>query len=262
MKCEFCGYSIDIESDVCPFCGMKKSQFEEHRKAMKQYDSDFRTTQETVVRKNQKFSSDAARITIICALIIGILVLFICTIQNYSIYRSIYRHKLNLAPKKYYAQLEAYEKAGDYEAFDNYYNTNNLHYAERENILYEYAVLSRFTSAYTWAVSSVSDYIQATEAADTERQQRCLEYFLSYYSSFQKYCDLYDIANASDITGDSYDKDALSPKHVASIEDMRYKLNRLVINYLGIDESRIETFQNETSAHQTIMIEEALNDGQ
>lgn len=90
MKCEFCGYNIDIKSDVCPFCGMKKSQFEEHRKAMKQYDSDFRTTQETVARKNQKFSSDAARITIICALIIGILILFICTIQNYSIYRSIH----------------------------------------------------------------------------------------------------------------------------------------------------------------------------
>lgn len=140
---------------------------------MKQYDSDFRTTQETVVRKNQKFSSDAARITIICALIIGILFLFICTIQNYSIYRSIYTHKLNLAPEKHYAQLKAYEEAGD-----------------------------------------------------------------------------------------SYDKDALSPKHIASIEDMRYKLNRLIINYLGIDESQIETFQNETTAHQTIMIEEALNNEQ
>lgn len=262
MKCEFCGYNIDIKSDVCPFCGMKKSQFEEHRRAMKQYDSDFRTTQETVVRKNQKFSSDAARITIICALIIGILILFICTIQNHSIYRSIYTHKLNLAPEKHYAQLKAYEEAGDYEAFDNYYNTNNLHYAERENILYEYRAVSEFTSAYSRTVSALSNYIQATEAADTQEQQRYLEYFLSSYSSFQTYYDLYDIANTSDVTGDSYDKDTLSPKHIASVEDMRYKLNRLIISYLGIDESQIETFQNETTAHQTIMIEEALNNEQ
>lgn len=43
MKCEFCGANIDIESPVCPHCGMQKKQFEQHRSDMNRFRQDFST---------------------------------------------------------------------------------------------------------------------------------------------------------------------------------------------------------------------------
>ena len=69
MKCEFCGANIDIESPVCPHCGMQKRQFEQHRSDMNRFRQEFQYVRDDVVEENKRFSKKASYITVLCVLI-------------------------------------------------------------------------------------------------------------------------------------------------------------------------------------------------
>ena len=69
MKCEFCGANIDIESPVCPHCGMQKRQFEQHRSDMNRFQQEFQYVRDDVVEENKRFSKKASYITVLCVLI-------------------------------------------------------------------------------------------------------------------------------------------------------------------------------------------------
>jgi hypothetical protein len=256
MKCEFCGSNIDIETEVCPYCGMKKSQFEEHRRAMGQYADAFRTTQETVVEENQKFSKNAASITVLCLLVIAILIVIVCISRDYEIYHYFTELKISHHANTYIAQLDALEQAGDYEAFAEYFDANSLYYAsDTDGPLDDYQLMYWFTSQYSDAIGIIS-YLQTHDFTDNESDQyHQLEYLVTDYQYFITY---YNRIETDRESLSYYSEGNFSQTHLDSIDTMLQNLNNFIVTYMGIDESQIDEFQNQTQAHQLIMLEEAM----
>ena len=116
MKCEFCGANIDIESPVCPHCGMQKQQFEQHRSDMNRFQYEFQTVKEGVVEENKRFSKNASYITAICVLLILNLVLIVGHFMNWDIYKYIRAKDINKHMNEHIQMLEQYEEAGEFEA--------------------------------------------------------------------------------------------------------------------------------------------------
>ncbi|MGN0130958.1 MAG: hypothetical protein ACI4AA_00800 [Lachnospiraceae bacterium] len=255
MKCEFCGANIDIESEVCPFCGMKKSQFEKHRKDMGRYSRAFHATRDTVVEENRKFSSKAASITIISILIVAILILLIGILQCYDIHKAVLTSKLMRNSDTYISKLDEYESSGNFEAFASYYEENSLYYADDKSPYSQYQLLYYMSSNYSDALQSLF-YLRYPVEANSTSQSRQIEYFLTYYEYFQNYYNDYMDSTESTYY---YDKGCFSEKHMASAESMWQNMNHLIISYLGVSEDQIEDFQNANTAHRTIMLEETLS---
>lgn len=255
MKCEFCGANIDIESEVCPFCGMKKSQFVKHRKDMNRYNRAFHETRSNVVEENQKFSSKAASITVISLLIVVILILLIGILQCHDIHKAVQTAQIMRNADTYIAQLDEYETAGSYEAFSAYYEENSLYYVDDRAPFSEYRLLFYMSDYYSSALQSLSYLCHPVESSYTTQSSQ-IEYFLKDYQYFQDYYRDY-IQN----TEPKYywDEACFSEKHIASIETMWQTMNSLIVSYLGISEDQIEDFQNANNAHRTIMLEESLS---
>lgn len=250
MKCKFCGSNIDIESDVCPHCGMKKSQFQEHRKAMGRYDRAFQNTRDTVVDENRKFSSKAGYITVICILVVAILILLICRAQIYDIYRLSKGADLLREADVHTAKLNELEEAGHYEEFHEYYLENQLYYLDDVDPYSEYSLLYLLSGNYEDAMMHLSALVFPAES-DTTSAKDHLEYFVESYDYLIK--DYHNYAVEQHIV---YDERCYSEKHMESMETMVQNLHQFLIVYLGIDENRIEEFENESNAHRVVMLEE------
>jgi hypothetical protein len=261
MKCEFCGSNIDIETDVCPYCGMKKSQFEEHRRAMGEYADAFRNTQENVVKKNQKFSANAASITVLCLLVIAILIVSICNVQNYAIYHHVTKARINRHAAAYTAKLDELEAAGDYEGFNHYFEANSLEYVSNGSDcpVADYILLYRLSSYYTYAIETISN-LRTLDFTDNElNMEHQREYLVEYY---QEFISCYNRVTNDRESLSFYSEGNFSQTHLDSMEAMLQNLNSFIVTYMGIDESEIEEFQNQTKAHQLIMLEEAMENEQ
>lgn len=252
MKCEFCGSNIDIESDVCPYCGMKKSQFQEHRKAMKRYDRAFRRTRDTVVEQNRKFSRKAGAITIICILAAAILILLICRIQIYDIYRFSKNISLMREADEHTAKLDKLEETGHYEEFADYYLENELYFVDDKAPYSEYSLLFLLASDYEDAVTQLSALLFPTET-DTVLPGDRLEYFVESYDRMVKNYNTYVADRETQL---HYDESCYLEKHLDSMDAMIQNLHQFLTAYFGIDEDRIEEFQKESNAHRIMMLEE------
>ena len=102
IKCGFCGANIDINAEVCPYCGMKKSQFQAHREDMKKLQADYIKTKETAVKENVSFSKKAAYAVMLSFILIACLVVFIALTQNYQIHKAFAKRSNEYVMRKVY----------------------------------------------------------------------------------------------------------------------------------------------------------------
>lgn len=253
MKCEFCGANIDIESDICPYCGMKKEQFQEHRRAMGNYARSFQQTKDTVVEQNRSFSRKAGAIAVICVLIVAILGLICCRMNMYEISRTIKQAKLMREASIHTARLDELEQAGRYEEFAQYYSEHYLHYVDDEAPYAQYQMVYSFATEYEIAVSELTRLVMSDDETYAESSAYTMEYFVESYNYLINEYQLY-IIEKDDQT--RYDESCYSKTHLASINAMRQNLNQLIVSCLGVSEDQIEQFENESNAHRIIMLEE------
>ena len=147
MKCEFCGANIDIESPVCPHCGMQKRQFEQHRSDMNRFQQEFQYVRDDVVEENKRFSKKASYITVLCVLIAINLLLLVGISSNYSIYHFFNKKSVERHASQHAKVLDQFETDGEFERLYYYYSENNLYYGD-DTYLAEYNVLYRFCASY------------------------------------------------------------------------------------------------------------------
>ena len=89
MKCQGCGYNINIEDKFCPHCGRPNDFALEHNESMEKFEEEFRSTKEEVVTNSKRFNSYTGKITIIALLALLICLSFIGQYFSYEIRDSI-----------------------------------------------------------------------------------------------------------------------------------------------------------------------------
>lgn len=76
MKCQYCGYNLGIEDELCPHCGKENSQAARHVADMKQFKEDYEETKDTVIKKSRKFNERTSRVlalTIMLLIVAGLM---------------------------------------------------------------------------------------------------------------------------------------------------------------------------------------------
>ncbi len=255
MKCKFCGSNIDIESDVCPFCGLSKSQFETHREDMRDYSDAFKATREGVVKENKRFSSNAASITVLSVLIIGILLLIIGTSQSYDIYYAIKTSKILRNPSIHIERLEEALAENDYQAYYQYFYAQDISQIDRDNPVFaKYQLMGTMTTHYTSAISGLQEYIAWDEDYYLTKEE-ALSRFAKQYSGF---IDAYNRYYLN--TGDyrPYADEAYSPEMMAHMEQLKKDLDQCIIAYLGVDAQLLEEMPSMSDAHRIVTLENAV----
>lgn len=254
MKCEFCGANIDIESPVCPHCGMQKRQFEQHRSDMNRFQSEFQTVKEGVVEENKRFSKNASYITVICVLAILNLVLIVGLFMNYDIYKYFVSKDINKHMNEHIRMLEHYETSGEFEAFYSYYEANNLHYCDYDSPLEEYRLMYRFCSNYDYIIRYLPYAGIKGYAPDDSRAESHMEAVVESYNSMVK---IYNDNVLSEEDYNSYPESSYSQTHIESYDAMIENTEFFLMTYCEWTYEQLEEFRTASKAKQILMIEES-----
>lgn len=258
MKCEFCGANIDIESPVCPHCGMQKRQFAQHRSEMNAFKTEFDTIKEGVVAENKRFSKKAAYITIICGLIILNLILILCIIMNWDIYKYFRVKDINKHAGEYAQMIEQYEKNEDFELISSYYESKNLYYADDDGPLEEYSLLNRFCNQYSTFIlylPPVSLKGYATDDYSTSNIEYHIDTLVDTYDSTVELYQRY-IVEEEDLQ--YYCEEVYDEQHLKSYRTIIENMEAMIQTYCEFDDAQMEDFKNNSKAYQCLMIEEAM----
>lgn len=258
MKCEFCGANIDIESPVCPHCGMQKRQFEQHRSDMNRFQNEFRTIRDGVVEENKRFSKKASYITVICVLVILNLILIVGLFMNWDIYQYITSKDINKHMNEHIQTLEQYEASGEFEAFYSYYQINDLQYCDRDTPLEEYRLLQRFCSNYDYIMSalpyvSIKGYAPDSYVSYVHTESQ-MEAIVEAYNSMVK---LYNDYVLNEKYRSMYPESAFNQKHIDSYETMIENTEHFLMTYCEWDNEQLDEFRTTSKARQILMIEES-----
>lgn len=257
MKCKFCGSNIDIESDVCPFCGLSKSQFESHREDMRDYSDAFKATREGVVKENKNFSSNAASITVLSILIIGILLLIIGTSQSYDIYYGIKTAKILRNPSVHIQRLDEALAENDYYAYYQYFYAQDISQIDRDNPVFaKYQLMGSLTIHYTSVVSCLQEYIAWDEEYYLTKEEaisRLAKQYSGFIDSYNRY-----YLNTGDYR--HFADAAYSPEMITHMERLKQDLDQSFIAYLGVDPELLNELPAMSEAHRIVALENAIMD--
>lgn len=255
MKCPNCGANSDIETPFCPYCGKEIPFFKKHREDMAEYEQRIRQTQATVVSENRRFSSKAARITILCILIIFVLLSLIALSAQSQIRRSVLTSRNHSNADKHLTALRKYEADGDFVGLSEYYDFHSLDYDTENETFGEFGLVERFASSYRSTIREIEKYLTEQEE---ERRTDLLQYVIENYDRFFNYYHEY-VDEPEEYR--FYPDSAYSDVHFASIEKMKGTLHSIFISQFHIGADEIEEFDRMDEIHKTVFIEERRTKG-
>ena len=234
---------------------MKKSQFESHRRDMRNYHHEFEQTKESVLKENKVYGNLTARITVCCILAVILIALILCSQNSYQISKTIRKAKLHSNEPSIHRQLSAYEDAGEYSNFYFYCNENSLYYIMGDEgcSLNEFEMVYTFATQYNYTVSELSRMICFNEESYYKKDD-VLDQLIDGYETFHKYYERYIDSGENSYF---YEDSAYDQKHLDCIADMSRELDQLIGFYFHLDEEQLAAFPNLSTGKKYVMLEDA-----
>ena len=222
---------------------------------MRDYSDAFQATREGVVKENKNFSSNAASITVLSILIIGILLLIIGTSQSYDIYYGIKTAKILRNPSVHINRLEEALAENDYQAYYQYFYAQDISQIDRDNPVFaKYQLMGSLTIHYTSVISCLQEYIAWNEdyyLTKDEAISRLVKQYSGFIDSYNRYyLDAGDYRHFADA--------AYSPEMVAHMERLKQDIDQCFTAYLGVDQQLLNELPSMNEAHRIVALENAI----
>ena len=130
MKCEYCGNNLQIEDQVCPFCGKPNPFARQHQKEMAKFSRRFEKTRADVLEDSARFNKKTVRITILAVLVaLAAVFAFLCAKADDIRYdrqeREIERNAAAIS-----RSIDAMMEARDYCGLYRYVSVNRYSYTD------------------------------------------------------------------------------------------------------------------------------------
>lgn len=153
MKCKNCGSNLDIDKEVCPYCGAENKIAKKHREDMKRYAMDYEITKDTVVRKSRKLNDRSIRIAVLAVTVAAIALLVLYSSSYNSQKRDSERKRYKKELAECLPQAEKYIENQDFMALGDLIKCQRLF----DSTVYkgEYSDIFRATGYYQDLFSSV-----------------------------------------------------------------------------------------------------------
>lgn len=126
MKCSNCGNNLEIDNEVCPFCGSVNPIAKQHREDMKKYAKDYDVTKENVISKSKRVNEKAIKIAAIAFTVAAFAILLPFLVSVDEIGRQYKRDKAIDNEENCVPELMRLIEADDYLAVDEYAKKTRL----------------------------------------------------------------------------------------------------------------------------------------
>ena len=243
MKCEFCGGKISLEDPFCRHCGRENLQARKHVSQMKQYEGEFRETQEQVYRVSRRYGEITARIIIVVVLLVVLITLLILQANIHHWQRAFGQRKAEKLYPEYSARIEEYLAKEDYLSLASFVDAN---YISGFDSKYEcYQPIFRAVNAYTNLYSNINQVY--AEGKDVEDKN--LEYLGDTLDMF------YSTLKLDSYT---YVKNLDEEKCQAVFDAMEEYTRALLMTCFGLSREEAMELKDLSNSRRIIMIEEHI----
>ena len=266
-KCIFCGANIDIKADVCPHCGMKKVQFEQHREDMHRFSADYEKTKEEAVNRNVRFTSRVTYALIISVLVAACLLVALAITQNNQIFRVVNKRKNEGNYNTVTAHLEELLEAEEYDRFYEYIEDLHLYsnirddssrYSEYE-YLYEVSTYYQSNMRMLYAMASMGNkndftYIHSEPSERAKQVQRMAESFSDLKERYEKGLAYEDERYPR------FTKEAVSERRLETAHEMYENVVDMYAYCFHMSDEERDMFENGSLSQRISIMEERLDE--
>ena len=246
MKCEHCGYNLQLEDRFCPYCGKPNPFAAQHQREMQHFSREFQETKQTVLEKSSRFNRHTVRVTILAVLIACCAVMgFLCAGADDIRY---WREEKRIRAEKgtYQARIEQLMEERDYTGLCSYMDRNRLSYTQDfrayDTVYYASTAYMRFYENLLILQSKKQDpenYSYYTENDLFEEMAEKIEIMYEYREE------------------DPYYPEELSEEKLAYLTDMTDTVEKILIRYFHISEEEAARVSGMTDARRAVLLEES-----
>lgn len=245
MKCEYCGGTLYLEDENCPYCGRPNPHARQHIEDMRRYEGEFESTKKYVYDRTRTYTQVVVRVVVLALLVIMSVGLYILEDNTYTLIRRWERNRSDKRYDEYCKILDEYLEEENYRAFagfcqvhmlDNYYGE----YAEKYGKLIwanrYYVYLMDYLSAYAFS----NDYI-------TDLQPKWVAEEMEY---FYRNLEEAPVAYIAEVTDD--------PLITEALDKMEKNVQDFLIVYCGFTREEAQSMRDLNNAKRQILLEEKL----
>ncbi len=251
MKCQHCGSNLNIEDNVCPYCGQPNPFAEKHQAAMRHFENDYEKTKREVLEQTARFSKHTIRITILAVLVALIAAAAVFLIKADDIRWRMEEKQVESHAAEHRAAVSKLMEDRDYLALYSYFSKTNIRYS---NALREFDAVSDCSFQYRQFYENLM--ILQEKNADPENYR--------YYSETEL---LEDIANEirrinECMEPQTYNEEAYTEEKMAYMEDLRDSMETLVEGYFGLSREEAVDMRGMTVARINVLLEDCYGNKQ
>lgn len=244
MKCPYCGAPLDLDDNFCSHCGKLNEQVRQHVDDMNRFESEFTETKEEVYQTTKRYTASTVRIVMIAVLVILNVAVAIFASRYYSFERMIGEADCERHFEEYSAILDGYLAEGDYHAFYNF--MYKKHVPSYDSAYEQYNQVENLVSQYIY----IYEYLlKAYMTEDREQLESLCKYTTDNLEYFYKNTDMERY---------SYYENIDREENLNAIEDLKDKVEMLLVTYGGVSMEDAAQFENYTSAKRAMLLEEGL----
>ena len=247
MKCPYCGAPLDLDDNFCSHCGKLNEQVRQHVDDMNRFKSEFTETKEEVYQTTKRYTATTVRVVIIAVLVILNVAVAIVGARYYSFERMLGEADCERNFEKYSAILDGYLAEGDYHAFYNF--MMEKHVPNYDSAYEQYNQVENLVSQYIYLYEYL---LKAYMTDDRESLENLCKYTTDNLEYFYENIDpeRYE-----------YYENIGREENLQAIEDLKNKVEMLLVTYGGVSAEDAAQFGNYTSAKRAILLEEGMLNG-
>ncbi len=247
MKCEYCGGTLSLENEYCPYCGRPNEHARKHIEDMRHYDSVYEETKGDVYAVTKNYAEVSIRVVALAVILILIFVFIWIGGNAYSVRRNIGARYAAVRHKAYTEQMEEYlenKEFRDFSAFCSRHQISGYGYDSKHHEYESYIPLIHAANDYSNICQNIMNYTDMEEEYAT---------------------DLY-VGNIADFIGHFYDTMSLerytyidnldTEKTVRIMKDMESDIQALLRTYCHFTEEEAASLESMSRAKIAMLIEE------
>ena len=246
MKCEHCGYSIQIEDRYCPYCGQPNPFAVQHQREMQRFSSEFRKTREDVLEQSSRLNRRTVRITILAVLVAACAVMaFLCVRADEIRWLKMERQAAAEAPK-HRKVLEEMINERRYADLYFYMDQNRLSFSE---------TFREYDAVYMTSMDYAMFYEDLMKLVVKSYDEKAYSYYTE--EELLEYISRQILQMYTHMEEDGYHPEEYTEDKKAYMADLAGTVQDLLIRYIHITEEEAEQLPGLTMAHVNVLLEDA-----
>ena len=248
MKCDSCGYNLNIEDKFCPHCGSKNIYAAKHSEDMEDFNRKFEATKEEVISNTRRFSEMNVKITIIAVLVALIAVAIIVAFRADDIRYSRQKKEILRNENRYIEQIKCYEADRNIDDLYAYMDDNKLGYVS-EGQLRNYSGVYNVSYYYINIESMLRILINRERDMTYNSDDYCIKRIVDMIGYLKQ-----------SINEDNYNKELFTDERGEYIEYVKGLIEDTMRVYCHLTEDEAASIWDMTTSRLGIMIEEGILD--